>query len=326
MKPLRAYLLLLAALLPGCSLIDEDLRDCGKKQDVTYELELLTNMSTELGAELGIPADASARLALQRYLTTIFTERAHDVDLSFYDVEADSVRLFRQQDIMDAEQTSYTLYIPARRYMHLALANVADNGVVRLEDDEYCARSRFTLSARDTVDSQRTGLFSARLPMDIQAGVDQQFEVSLYMVNCAVALVVDTLESGLKGLRACARGFSDGFAIRDSVYRYAANPVVRMDRLHLDEPGETCLAAVTFPSRPATKADESCWNIDVYATLPSGSVTWTQLDIQEPVGAGELKIIKVSALPDGSMEPRKSTVGASVALDWEQGSEQEVPL
>lgn len=326
MKLFVAYLLFGAAFFTGCSLIDEDRSDCGKQQEVNYSLDLVTNLTTEIVTELGQSADVSARAALQDYLKTIFTEKAHDVDLSFYDVEADSVRLFHEREIMDADHSSYTLYIPARRYMHLALANVEKNGAVRVEGDGYCARSRFVLAEKDTVDSQRTGLFSARLPMDIKAGEDQQFDVTLYMVNCAVALVADTLETGLRDLTAYASGFSDGFSIRDSVYHYDTNPVVRMDRLPLDSPGEVCLATVTFPSRPATRADDACWDLDVYATTQSGSITRTRLDVQEPVEAGELRIIKVSALPDGSLEPRKSSVGASVALDWNPGTEEEIPL
>ena len=46
--------------------------------------------------------------------------------------------------------------------------------------------------AGDTIDSHDTGLFTARLPMRVLNGVNQNFDVRLYMANCAVCLIIDT--------------------------------------------------------------------------------------------------------------------------------------
>ena len=115
-----------ALVLPqGCSLLDENLEDCEKDHLLNYELRLVTNMSTEINTQLetdiSTDVELAAAAALRNYLKNIFTDFAHDVDLSFYDVVEDSVRLHHEAHIMDANQSSYTLYIPVHRYMHAPL-------------------------------------------------------------------------------------------------------------------------------------------------------------------------------------------------------------
>ena len=57
----------------------------------------------------------------------------------------------------------------------------------------------------------------------------------------------------------------------------------------------------------------------VYLTNSDGTVTETVLDIDEPLKAGELKIIKGSVDDEGAIRPYDSTVGVSVTLDWNSG-------
>ena len=59
--------------------------------------------------------------------------------------------------------------------------------------------------------------------MDIQDGVDQQFDVKLYMVNSASSLVLDTLGSHIKDIQVFASGFANSFDLADSTYRLASN-------------------------------------------------------------------------------------------------------
>ena len=42
-------LILMAAAFTGCSLVDEDLGDCEDEFNLDYELQLVTNFSTEIG-------------------------------------------------------------------------------------------------------------------------------------------------------------------------------------------------------------------------------------------------------------------------------------
>ena len=105
---------LATVLLSGCSLIDDDPGKCGytESYELDYELELVTNMTTEIQTQLSAETDISVAAVLKAHLSDIFTDFAHDVDLSFYDTKGDSIRLHHDEHIMDANQHSYTLYIP----------------------------------------------------------------------------------------------------------------------------------------------------------------------------------------------------------------------
>jgi len=336
-------LILWAAAISGCSLVDEDLRDCD--YDLDYELTLVTNVSTEISTELetslSTELELSAALALRSYLKNIFTDYAHDVDLSFYDVVEDSLRLHHEEHIMDANQSNYTLYIPIRQYMHTALANMVENQMIEVKDGDWCHREKLHQVEGDTLTSHTTGLFTARLPMDIQEGVSQNFNVHLYMANAATAVVIDTVGSHIRDLKLFATGFATDFSVCDSLYYFNQAPVFRMDRLALDESGGYCYAAVHFPSRNPTEvksvldsqdpvvsedADSPIWQIKAYVTLPDQSVTETILGVTKALHAGELKIIKVKALENGAVQPDDPTVGVSVQLDWQSAGEHEVPL
>lgn len=326
---------MVAAALTACGRINEDLSDCGKDYGLDYELRLVTNMTAELKTQLGLDTEASVAKALDIYLNDIFTDFAHDVDLSFYDVQGDSVRLHHETHLMDASQARYTLYLPVREYMHLAVANLEKNGDVALEQDETCHTAVLRQAVQDTVPSQRTGLYSARLPMDIQEGKDQEFEVELYMANCASALVLDTLGSGIRDIKVFASGFATGFSLADSTYRFVHSPIVKADKVPVqDDPDAMlCYAAVTFPSRDgdATKvlidtddedviveAAEPLWAYRVYALLADGSVTETIMGVKRPLRPGRLKVVKGIVLADGSCVSCVPYVGASVTLQWNE--------
>ena len=170
-KTLKYSILALSALIfTGCVLVDQDMSDCETDYTIDYELRLVTNMTTELQTQLSMAADVNVSAALNQYMSGIFTDYAHDVNLSFYDVYGDSLRLHNERHIMDANQSSYTLFIPVRKYMHVAIANIEDNHEVGLEADELCHTSRLVQPVRDTVESHPTGIFTARLPMDIKDG------------------------------------------------------------------------------------------------------------------------------------------------------------
>ena len=335
-----------ALVLPqGCSLLDENLEDCEKDHLLNYELRLVTNMSTEINTQLetdiSTDVELAAAAALRNYLKNIFTDFAHDVDLSFYDVVEDSLRLHHEAHIMDANQSSYTLYIPVHRYMHTAVANVVDNNLITLEDDNYCHKGHLHQAVADTISTHNTGLFTARLPMDVLEDLDQTFNVHLYMANCATALVVDTLGSHIKDLKVHLTGFATDYNICDSTYTFQYTPVVVSDKLDLSTPGGMCFASVNYPSRDtrptksifettdpflSESAANSIWQIRAYATLPNGSVTETKLGVTKPLRAGQFKIFKVKALFNGSIQPEDPDIAVSVALDWEAGQEHEIAL
>lgn len=345
--------------LSGCGQIDDDLSDClppapEKELELDYELKLVTNMTTELKTQLNTLTDVEISDALKADLSGVFRDFAHDVDLSFYDTQLDSVRLHHESHIMDDTQSSYTLNIPKREYMHLASANIIGNSVVSLRADEQCHKAQLYQLEGDTIDSHETGLFTARSYMKMLDNVDQTFYVRLYMANAASSLVVDTTGVKYKSFRAYARGFAIDFMMADSAYVYAdSSPYVRARELPVKgAQHQVGFCAVSFPSRnpdgwwirektddvtvspsvaktpnrPAiTRAEgeiipegepsgDPLWEYVAIVTLEDGSITKTSLTITEPLLAGELKIIKARMDTKGEVIPTDVSVGCSVTL------------
>ena len=332
-RSLKRWILLIPGLLAlsACSLVDEDLTACEAEYQLTYELQLITNITTELETELSLDTEVPVATALKAYLNNIFTDRAHDVDLSFYDAEGEMPLMYHERRIMDANQTSYTLHIPVHKYLHLGLANLDGNGVLSLEDSETGAGSHLQQQIADTLPTHKRGVFSARAHMDIKEGEDQQFRVNLYMANCATALVLDTLGSNVKDIRVYAAGFATAFDVADSVYRFQHTPVIKADRMNVTDPGsEVCFATVNFPSRgPVTKADDNevtYWEYRVYCTIPDGTITETKLSIRHPLPSATLDILKAKVYGNGALEPGDHTVGVDVNIDWKPGMDHEVDM
>lgn len=337
----------MALSVTGCALVDDDMSDCEAEHRIDYELRLVTNMTTELQTQLSTQVELKAVAAvLQDKLSTIFTDYAHDVNLSFYDVKEDSIRLHHENHIMDANQSSYTLYIPVREYMHIAVANLEPplgpdgkplEKQVFLLDDDKCHTSRVEQPVKDPkeniINSHNTGVFTARLPMDIKDGIDQEFDVKLYMANCASAVALDTLGSGIKDIRVFASGFANSFNLADSSYVFSFTPKVQADEVKVDDGRFVCFYTVTFPSRDLpTKtvietddpyvsevSAEKLWDYTIYTTAADGSTTETVLSVKLPLRPGQFKLIRAKVQPDGSVTPREPYVGASVTLKWDDG-------
>lgn len=341
-----SILVLAAASLFACSLVDEDMRDCETDYNLDYELRLVTNISTEIHTELNMNTDVYIAQALEAYLKTVFTDYAHDVDLGFYDVvrdeaAGDSLRLHHEAHIMDANQSSYTLYIPIRRYMHLAVANIEDNGLVTLENGGLCHAAKLSQMIRDSIGCHRSGLFTARQQMNIKEGQDQQFNVNLYMANCASSIIIDTTGSGVRDLRVVATGFATEFNICDSTYQFQYTPIVKSDKIDLTEPGRLCYVTINFPSRAlevkstidsddpfvsAESAEGSLWRYKVYTRMGDNKVNETVLGVFTPLKPGQFKIIKVKVLPNGAVQPDDPTIGVSITMDWSPGLDHEVHM
>lgn len=333
---LISHLLLFAA----CSSIDDDLSDCPADEaqyQMEYELKLVTNMTTELQTELKTITELSVASALETHLENIFSDFAHDVNLSFYDIETTKERLEHKVDIINTNQTTYDLTLPMRKYLHLAVANIAENKVVGLAQDNYSYSSMLEQaegtvpdgSSIEIVDSHTTGLFTARQPMEVLSGVSQTFNVRLYMANSAAALVLDPKGHTFKDIKVYTTGFASEFHISDSAYVYptATSPLIRADKVATDN-DLLCYCTVNFPSPDAVPASSAkrradsetpLWQFKVYLTRMDDSVTETVLDITEPLKAGNLKIIKGALDDEGAVRPYDSTVGVSVTLDWNKG-------
>ena len=331
-------------ILTGCSLIDEDRSHCDDESAVSYEMELVTNIETEIATQLetqlptqtAVDEAADVELAheVREYLSGIFTDFAHDVNLSFYDTKGDSTRLYNDRHIMDGSQASYTLNLPRRHYMHLAIANLEKNEWVSLWNGDRCHKAMLDHAIGDTIDSHTAGLFTARAPMYMVEGIDQSFFVRLYMANCAACLVIDTRGHDTSGMQVFSTGFATGFSICDSVYHFAARPpMVRTHRMDTSLKNRVAFCSVNFPSKQgATRsviettepfvtknARESLWEFCVVVPQKDGKLTRTLVHVWQPLMPGQFKIVRVWLNADGSLSTDASEVSTSVQLDWKEG-------
>lgn len=339
-------ILLSVIVLGGCCLVNDDLSGCPDDFSTEYEMRLITNVRTEINTVLGLEADLHVATALRDHLSDIFSDFAHDVDLSFYDYAEPRPVLEHFTDIIDANQTSYTLNLPVYEYMHLAVANIMDNDNVSLEGEDFCSTARLHQADPEegnVITSHNTGLFTARLPMQILDNMDQDFLVQLYMANCATALIIDrTGAPSVSSMSAFTTGFASAFNIADSTYVFDRDPLVRAKKLDIDEGIEDCYVTVQFPSRdtrPDTKvvvetedpfiaesADEGLWEWQVYVTLADGSITQNRLGIVKPLRAGQLKIIRIRIGDGGVAIPDDSSVVSSFNTNWEPSQEHYIDL
>ncbi len=336
-------------LAAGCSLVDEDFSECPDELTIDYEMHLVTNVQTEIGTVLSLDQDIPVAEALRKYLKDIFSDHAHDVDLSFYDVNAPMPVLEHFSDIVDASQASYTLHIPAREYMHLAVANLQENAQVSLQDQELCQTSRLLQvdgsGDPEVIAPHTTGLFTARLPMNVLENVSRTFDVNLYMANCATALVLDRTAEGtpeISDIKAFTTGFAHSFNIADSTYVFGRETLVRADAVPVEGDAESLYVTVQFPSRdfePESKvviettdpfvsdnAEAALWEWLVYVTLSDGSITETRLEFPQSLSAGQLRIIRARVTEDGTLSTNDSSVGVSVTLNWNAGGSHVILL
>ena len=323
----------------ACCSIDDDLSDCPPEpnpptppteQDykLNYELRLVTNMTTELETQLTTITEVKVADALRTHLENIFSDFAHDIDLSFYDTEAPLNCLYHKRDIIDASQTSYTLTLPMRQYMHLAVANIAENNVIGLKDEQQSNTSMLLQAEGKILEPHNTGLFTARQSMEVLSDVSQTFNVRLFMANSAVALVLNPKGHNYTDMKVYGTGFAHQFNIKDSVYIYPTeSPLIKANKVETGN-DYLCYCSVNFPSRDVrTRADEeTLWQIKVYLTNADGKVTESVLDIKEALKAGDLKIIKGEFDDNGAVRPYDSTVGVSITLDWNNGGSYDPEL
>ena len=176
-------------LFVACSMIDEDRSDCNDQTQIDYELQLVTNVSTEVKTQLNAETDVELATTVKDYLGDIFTDYAKDVNLMFYGIDSDSTLLHNDEHIMNNSEHSYTLMIPRQKYMHIAVANIEDDPVVRLEGTDNCHTAVLRQIEGDTIDSHNTGIFTSRQLMEMIEGIDQTFNVKMYMANCLQARI-----------------------------------------------------------------------------------------------------------------------------------------
>lgn len=355
---LTAAAALAAVALPSC--INEDLSECGKDYQASYTVQLHTNITTELETELTTQLEKAFGIELRSALSNVFTDRAQDLDLSFY---TDDERL-AQHDVhqMDASQAAYTIYLPIRNYQNLALANTAAEPLVQLDGLNMQRTLHLQQNEQaDTVPSQSVGLFSARMPMEVEER-DQEFHANLYMQNCTACLVLDPRTAPVADITGCVTGLASAFAVNDSTYSFDHSVPVRATLQRSSTNRLLALHATGFASRDSLESPNSLdsrapsatskgahssatdkpahfsatdkaatgkpalWQMKVYVRLRTGSVTESILSMHEPLRAGQLRILKATIRDDGGIVSTTPDVGIAIRLDWKPGGSHEVEI
>ena len=318
----------------GCRLIDDDLSVCGTETDylVSYQVRLTTQINMTIDEKLSSEVEKPIAVALKKWSEPIFSGQAHDLDMRFYSLDGTDELKHHQYEIIDATQKSYTLTIPRQDYLHLAVVNMKDNKSVSLMGGQYASSMSVNQLDLDTLPSHSTAVYTARLPMHMTENENLSFDVHLYMVSCALALVVQdsTFLSTPVIEQVTISGTASGFNVKDSVYTFAWPSVIRSEKVT-----EQCYAAVVLPSRdslpssvPAKKSpadtDTGLWQLTAHTRRTDGTITETKLSFNTPLKAGTMEIIKVYLKDDGSLGTTDAEVGVTVTLDWKSGTTQEL--
>lgn len=330
-KHIPAVFVLLAALLPGCSLVDEDNTDCVSTLEVDCQLRLVTNIEAELQSRLGAPSQQEVRDLLHGYLDGCFAGTASDIRLSFFDARDAALPLsLEREDQFSGSDQVYRLDLPVSEYRNLSIANLrAEGGSVALKKGDQAAAACLEQGVTEGFSQPHgTALFAGRKDLVVPYGVSLRQEVPLYMTNCASALVVDVSGAGeaVSGLSVVVDGMATGFSLSDSSYVYDPAALMKTRELVTVDGNTHCFASIHFPSRPAVKAGESLWCWKAYATMPDGTINESILQLSEPLGPGQLKVLTARLTDTGVVLTEDTRVTVSITLDWGAGLDFPVPL
>lgn len=305
----------------GC--IDEDLSDCGTDYRMSYSIQPSESLHKTIANELTTTRERELAVRLEDALSDIFTDRAHDLALSFY--TTDSVLTHHEKHRPEANSASFTIYLPQKQYIHTAVANEETDPAICADLNQHAGQACLQyFSLEDTLPSHTTGIFTARRLMDAK-GEEADLHTILYMQNCASALVINPGYIETKSIWGYVEGTATGFQTGDSTYRFAEKALPLKANTLADTGSDLkCLYAVSFPSRDGTRnirenRKENCWNFLVYVTLPNGKTTETRLYMKEPLQAGDMQIIKAAINDQGGIIPDNPQVGVSIELDWKPG-------
>jgi hypothetical protein len=299
--------------------IDDDLDDCGYNYNITYRLNLITNMDEEIDYVLYAPADAYVKEALRTEWGKIFREYGNDLNLSFYH-GAQNDRAFEETHQMNAREASYTIYLEEKTYRNLAIANVGQDPAVESDNMDNATTATLQTAGGEAMQSHTAGIFTGRADLNATAQ-DNDFLVNLYIANSAAAIVVDTTGYDVKDIRIAIDDMAESFNANDSTYNHTARKYVVGKQLAVDNPDNkrVCLYGVCFPSPDRMLGSSELWHMRVYVTLANGSVTENVLSIHTPLKAGFTKILKSNITENGVLEMVDTQVGVSFTLDWKEG-------
>ena len=333
-----AIMLIVAITLASCSTIDDNRDDCYINLQADYELNLVTNETSELARTLGDrPGIAEA---LRQHLSGVLADPGRDLILSFYN---NGPRSYQQTEAMNNAPTKrVNMTLDIKDYEHLAIANVQGNNVVTLEGDNTLQTT--SLDANNTneaIASQKTGIFTGRRSFPNMTYGNYPCHIPLYIANCAAAIVLDPRTAKFTDVKIYTTGFATSFSVADSTYQYDKSPLVRAESVAMpDTTRWIAFCGVSFPSKePTTPARETrsrvdadqpfsyadsgkdLWQYEGYVTMADATVTKTTLTIRHPLRNGQLKVLRGYIDDQGAIRLYDTEVGATVNIDWKSGNE-----
>ncbi|MBR1631104.1 MAG: hypothetical protein IJ680_04540, partial [Paludibacteraceae bacterium] len=243
------------------------------------------------------------------------------LDLLFF--TTDSLLETHEQHAMEASERTYNIELPIKEYAHVALANVARVPQMSIANDDRASQVMLRQQRLDTVDSHPSGIYTARRTITLEQDKSQMIKVDLYMANAAVALILDSVDASVVDTRVYLHGMADGMMLRDSSYVTDSDPYIRTHKLTFGTRAAAayrlCHYGVCFPSAGNT-AGTPCWSIEVYATLADGTVTRSVMQINSPLQAGQLEVVRGTLNAQGIIQTAMTEASITVSLDWKSGS------
>ena len=304
--------------------IDDDRDDCGYDFNLTYRLNLNTNKDEEISSKLYSPADTYVRAALQSEWDNIFRAYSKDLSLSFFKMTEDIITKQETHNDFESNEKSYQIFLDNKHNRNLALGNTGQEPAITTTIGDNSKSARLQANGSTTMENQHVGLFTGRANLEAGENENNSYLVNLYQTNSSAALVLDTLDAQITNARIEVLDMASSFNISDSIYTYTDNTIVEGRQLNItgNDNHRLCYYAVCFPSRDQALTDGApFWRMNVYVSLPNGTITKNELKVYARLRAGHVKIIKAKAYPNGTLEITDAEVGASITLDWKPGGE-----
>lgn len=294
----------------SCSWWDYEGPPCDSNRTVTYRLRMVVNVDSQLTVQLPALRDSLLRVSLSDYITRMVHPSNQYLWMGFYDMSSGTLSRSHIATV-PASGSTVTLSLPEGD-----LRQIACTDVDMLGDTARIQAASLSQIGGDSITGRSDVVYSGRL--DMPDGKDS-YTITLYPVDAQLAVVANT-DLTIKNVRMSVEGLTTRFSLNDSTYNIQNHrPVTLPLRIATENNGRQVYAATVFPTQGETRAENDNWDITVYATTATGSITRSVLTPHPGLKAGDIRIIQVSIGANGAVETVDASVGASITLDWKPG-------
>lgn len=301
---------MLVFMAGSCTWWDYEGPPCDSNRTVTCRLRMVVNVDSQLLAQLPADHDSVLRMSLSDYFTRMVHPSSHLLWMGFYDKLSGTLSRSYTTFVQSSGSTM-TLSLPEGD-----LRLIASSDVDMLSDTTLTSTARLAQIGGDSITGRSDVAYSGRL--DMPDGNDS-YAITLYPTDAQLAVVANT-DQTIKSVRMSVEGLYTTFSLNDSIYSSQnQRPVTLPLRIATENNGRQVYAATVFPTQDGTRANNSTWQITVYASTASGSITRSILTPHPGFKAGDIRVIQVSINKNGVVETTDASVGASITLDWKPG-------